>query len=136
MNKKLKATAEKIWRDFDSLNSEKKDQFLNHDLAFYIDGSGGYDETICFVIDGREEITCGGGLLGPDSNSFVQLVTHMKAIETLKTGWTYEPGECNLLFSRRNDLIYFRKEGAKKGYYLRYAYFVERINEGFDNPHK
>lgn len=134
MNKKLKAESEKIWRDFDSLSSEKKEQFLDHDFAFYIEGSGGYDEKMSLVIDGREEIVCGGGLLGPDSSSFVQLVTHMKESDILETGWTYEPGECDLLFSRRKDLIYFRKKGEKKGFYLRYAYFVECITAGFDRP--
>ena len=134
MNKKLKSAAQKIWRDFDSLTSEKKEQFLNHDLAFYVEGTGGYDETIRFVIDDREEIICGGGLLGPDSSSMIQLIEHMKAADTLYIGWTYEPGECDLLFSRRKDLIYFRKEGAKKGFYFRYPFFVKCLNEGAKRP--
>ena len=134
MNKKLKAAAEKIWRDFDSLNSEKKEQFMDHDFAFYIEGSGGYDETMRFIIDGHEEIIFGGGMAGPDSSSFVQSVTHMKAADILEIGWSYEPGECDMLFSRRKDLIYFQKAGAKKGYYFRYAYFVKCITEGFERP--
>ena len=130
MDKNLKALAEKKWRDFASLNSAKKEQSLKHDFVLRIEGTGGYDETIRFIIDDKEVITCGGGYLGPDGDSFVELVTHMKTTDNLEVGWSYEPGECNLLFSRRKDLVYFCKLGEKNGFFLRYSYFVECITEG------
>jgi hypothetical protein len=51
-------------------------------------------------------------------------------------GYLYEPGEANILFSRRKENIYIEMPHMNDGFFLRYAYFVEKILEGYNRPYQ
>ncbi len=133
MDKKIKKRAELIWRNYDSLNSEKKETIINHKLEFYVSGSG-YGQEMKLIIDKKDRFQFGGGILGPEGFHFANDLNNMKEFDALDIGWVYEPGEYNIFFTRRKDLIYFCPKDSKKGYFMKYSYFMECIWEGLKKP--
>ena len=57
-------------------------------------------------------------------------MTSLKEKDFQEVGYLYEPGEANILFSRRKENIYI-KLPYSEGFFLRYDYFVEKILEGY-----
>ena len=57
-----------------------------------------------------------------------------KEKDTQEVGYLYEPGEANLLFSRRKENIYIELPHMDDGFFLSYAFFVEKILEGYHRP--
>ena len=74
------------------------------------------------------------GYAGPRSDDFVRIVTNLKEKDTQEVGYLYEPGEANLLFSRRKENIYIELPHMDDGFFLSYAFFVEKILEGYHRP--
>ena len=56
---------------------------------------------------------------------------YLKERDLQEVGYLYEPGEANILFSRRKEYIYIEIPHMKDGFFLRYEYFVEKILEGY-----
>ena len=71
----------------------------------------------------------GLGYAGPRKDDFVKIVTNLKEKDLQEVGYLYEPGEANLLFSRRREHIYIELPYYENGFFMRYHYFVEKILE-------
>ena len=61
-------------------------------------------------------------------------MTHLKEKDLQEAGYLYEPGEAAILLSRRKDNVYIELPHNEEGFFLRYAYFVEKILEGYNRP--
>ena len=83
-----------------------------------------------FERDGEEAALIGLGYAGPRKDDFVRIVTRLKEKDLQEVGYLYEPGEANMLFSRRGENIYIELPYMEDGFFLKYNYFVEKILEG------
>ena len=122
------------WKYFRECSSKKRKKLLDHSFDFYVEYDYGREDAFRFELDGKEAALIGLGYAGPRSDDFVRIVTNLKEKDLQEVGYLYEPGEANLLFSRRNDHIYIELPHMKDGFFLRYAYFVEKILEGYNRP--
>lgn len=122
------------WAYFRECSSKKRKRLLDHSFAFYVEYDCGREDAFRFELDGEEADLIGLGYAGPRKDDFVRIVTSLKERELREVGYLYEPGEANLLFSRRNDNIYIELPHMKDGFFLRYAYFAEMILEGSGRP--
>jgi len=89
------------------------------------------EDAFRFELDGKEADLIGLGYAGPRSDDFVRIVTGMKERDLQEVGYLYEPGEANILFSRRKENIYIELPHMEDGFFLKYDYFVEKILEGY-----
>ena len=121
------------WAYFRECSSKKRKKLLDHSFAFYIDYEWGVEDAFRFELDGEETLV-GLGYAGPRSDDFVRIVTNLKEKDLQEVGYLYEPGEARILFSRRKEHIYIELPHREEGFFLRYAYFVEKILEGYDRP--
>ena len=122
------------WAYFRECSSKKRKRLLDHSFAFYVEYDCGREDAFRFELDGEEADLIGLGYAGPRKDDFVRIVTGLKERELREVGYLYEPGEANLLFSRRNDNIYIELPHMKDGFFLRYGYFAEMILEGSGRP--
>ena len=122
------------WAYFRECSSKKRKRLLDHSFAFYVEYDCGREDAFRFELDGEEADLIGLGYAGPRKDDFVRIVTGLKERELREVGYLYEPGEANLLFSRRNDNIYIELPHMEDGFFLRYAYSVEMILEGSGRP--
>ena len=127
---KRAAIAEK-WACFRECSRKKRKRLLDHSFAFYIEYDCGVEDAFRFELDEKEADLVGLGYAGPRKEDFVSIVTNLKEKDLQEVGYLYEPGEANILLSRRNDKIYIELPHMKDGFFLRYAYFVEKILEGY-----
>lgn len=130
-----KARIAEKWKYFRECSSKKRKKLLDHSFDFYVEYEyeWGVEDAFRFELDG-EEALIGLGYAGPRSDDFVRIVTNLKEKDLEEVGWLYEPGEANILFSRRKENIYIEMPHMENGFFLRYAYFVERILEGYNRP--
>ncbi|MBR2741078.1 MAG: hypothetical protein IKD87_10475 [Oscillospiraceae bacterium] len=119
------------WEAFRGYNRRKRKKLLDHSFDFFIEYDGGVEDAFRFELDGREADLIGLGYAGPRKDDFVKLVTTLKEKDLLEVGYLYEPGEADLLFSRRKENIYIELPHLDDGFFLRYDYFVEKILEGY-----
>ena len=117
------------WKYFRESNSRKRKKLLNHSFAFYVEYDCGREDAFRFELDGEEDLV-GLGYAGPRKDDFVRIVTGLKEKDLQEVGYLYEPGEANILFSRRKNNIYIELPHLSNGFFLRYDYFVEKILEG------
>ena len=129
-----KARIVEKWAYFRECGSKKRKKLLDHTFAFCVEYDGGVEDAFRFELDGKEAALVGLGYAGPRKDDFVRIVTHLKERDLQEVGYLYEPGEANLLFSRRKDNVYIELPHMKDGFFLRYAYFVEKILEGYHRP--
>ncbi len=127
-DEKKAAIAEK-WKYFRECSSKKRRKLLDHSFEFCVDYDCGVEDAFRFVLDGEETLTS-LGYAGPRKDEFVSIVTGLKEKDLQEVGYLYEPGEADLLFSRRKEHIYIELPHMEDGFFLRYAYFVEKILEG------
>ena len=121
------------WKYFRESNSRKRKKLLNHSFAFYVEYDCGREDAFRFELDGEEDLV-GLGYAGPRKDDFVRIVTSLKEKDLQEVGYLYEPGEANILFSRRKENIYIELPHMEDGFFLRYAYFVQKILEGYNRP--
>ncbi|MCR4722523.1 MAG: hypothetical protein K5629_01950 [Eubacteriales bacterium] len=129
-----KAEIVRKWEYFRKCNSRKRKKLLDHSFAFYVEYDRGVEDAFRFELDGKEADLIGLGFAGPRKDDFVRIVTTLKEKDLQEVGYLYEPGEANILFSRRKDHIYIELPHMDDGFFLRYAYFVEKILEGCHRP--
>ena len=129
-----KARVVEKWKYFRECSSKKRKKLLNHSFDFYVEYDWGREDAFRFELDGKEAALVGLGYAGPRSDDFVRIVTNLKEKDLQEVGYLYEPGEANILFSRRKENIYIELPHMEDGFFLRYAYFVERILEGYNRP--
>ena len=129
-----KAQIAEKWKYFRECNSRKRKKLLDHSFAFCVEYEYGVEDAFRFELDGKEAALVGLGYAGPRSDDFVRIVTGLKEKDLQEVGWLYEPGEANILFSRRKENIYIEMPHMKEGFFLRYDYFVEKILEGYNRP--
>ncbi len=122
------------WEYFRGCGSKKRKKLLNHTFAFYVEYDCGMEDAFRFELDGKEAALVGLGYAGPRSADFVSIVTHLKERDLQRAGYLYEPGEAAILISRRKDNVYIELPNREEGFFLRYAYFVEKILEGYNRP--
>lgn len=122
------------WAYFRGCSRKKRKKLLDHTFAFYVEYDCGVEDAFRFELDGEEADLIGLGYAGPRKDDFARIVTRMKERDLQEVGYLYEPGEANLLFSRRMEHIYIELPHRKDGFFLRYPYFVERILEGCNRP--
>ena len=122
------------WAYFRECSSKKRKKLLNHTFAFYVEYDCGTEDAFRFELDGEEAALVGLGYAGPRSADFVWIVTHLKEKDLQEAGYLYEPGEAAILLSRRKDYVYIELPHNEEGFFLRYAYFVEKILEGYNRP--
>ena len=125
-----KAEIAEKWKSFRESNSKRRKKLLNHTFEFYIEYDCGVEDAFRFELDGEEAALVGLGYAGPRKDDFVRIVTNLKPKDLQEVGYLYEPGEANILFSRRNEHIYIELPHMQEGFFLRYGYFVEKILEG------
>ncbi len=125
-----KARIVEKWKYFRECKGRKRRKLLNHTFAFYVEYDGGMEDAFRFELDGKEADVIGLGYAGPRKDDFVRIVTNLKERDLQEVGYLYEPGEANLLFSRRKENIYIELPHMEDGFFLRYDYFVEKIMEG------
>ena len=125
-----KAEIVRKWEYFRKCNSRKRKKLLDHSFAFYVEYDSGVEDAFRFELDGKEADLIGLGFAGPRKDDFVRIVTTLKEKDLQEVGYLYEPGEANILFSRRKDHIYIELPHMDDGFFLRYAYFVEKIAGG------
>ena len=128
-----KAEIAEIWQDFRESSSKRRKKLLNHTFEFYIEYDCGVEDAFRFELDGKEADLIGLGYAGPRSDDFVRIVTGMKERDLQEVGYLYEPGEANILFSRRKENIYIELPHMEDGFFLKYDYFVEKILEGYQS---
>ncbi len=119
------------WAYYRECSRKKRKKLLDHRFAFHIEYDCGIEDAFRFELDEKEEDLIGLGYAGPRKEDFVRIVTNLKEKDLQEVGYLYEPGEANMLFSRRNDIIYIELPHIEDGFFLRYAYFVEKILEGY-----
>ena len=124
-----KAEIVEIWKCFRECGSRKRKKLLNHTFAFFVEYDCGMEDAFRFELDGKTDLV-GLGYAGPRKDDFVRIVTNLKERELIEVGYLYEPGAANLLFSRRNEIIYIKLPHIDDGFFLKYNYFVEKILEG------
>ena len=129
-----KARVVEKWKYFRECSSKKRKKLLDHSFDFYVEYDYGREDAFRFELDGKEAALIGLGYAGPRSDDFVRIVTNLKEKDLQEVGYLYEPGEANILFSRRKENIYIEMPHMENGFFLRYAYFVERILEGYNRP--
>lgn len=118
------------WKCFREYGSRKRKKLLDHTFAFYVEYDCGMEDAFRFELDGEEHVV-GLGYAGPRKDDFVKIVTNLKEKDLQEVGYLYEPGEANLLFSRRREHIYIELPYFENGFFMRYHYFVEKILEGY-----
>ncbi len=126
-----KARIAEKWEYFRECNSRKRKKLLNDSFAFHVEYDWGMEDAFRFELDGKEVAITGLGYAGPRKDDFVRIVTNLKERDLQEVGYLYEPGEANMLFSRRKENIYIELPHAEDGFFLKYDYFVERILEGY-----
>lgn len=129
---KKSRVAEK-WKYFRECGGRKRKKLLDHRFAFRVAYDGGVEDAFRFELDGKET-EIGLGYAGPRKDDFVRIVTNLKEKDLQELGYLYEPGEAELLFSRRKENVYIELPHMEDGFFLRYSYFVEKILEGADGP--
>lgn len=131
-----RARVNEQWRIFREGSSKKRRKLLDHSFAFCIDDIGSGWEYIHFELDGKSTSTYRVSYIGPDVHAFVRTVTELKDRDLLEFAFLDEPGQYDLLFSRRQDNVYIELEGLDGGFFLKYEYFLEKIMEGFHNCYR
>ena len=131
-----KARVVEKWKYFRECSSKKRKKLLDHSFAFHVEYDYGVEDAFRFELDGKEAALIGLGYAGPRSDEFVRIVTSLKEKDLQEVGYLYEPGEANILFSRRKENIYIEMPHMNDGFFLRYAYFVEKILEGYNRPYQ
>ena len=131
-----KAQIAEKWKYFRECSSKKRKKLLDHSFAFHVEYDYGVEDAFRFELDGKEAALIGLGYAGPRSDEFVRIVTSLKEKDLQEVGYLYEPGEANILFSRRKENIYIEMPHMNDGFFLRYAYFVEKILEGYNRPYQ
>ena len=131
-----KAQIAEKWKYFRECSSKKRKKLLDHSFAFHVEYDYGMEDAFRFELDGKEAALIGLGYAGPRSDEFVRIVTSLKEKDLQEVGYLYEPGEANILFSRRKENIYIEMPHMNDGFFLRYAYFVEKILEGYNRPYQ
>ena len=129
-----KARVVEKWKYFRECSSKKRKKLLDHSFDFYVEYDYGREDAFRFELDGKEAALVGLGYAGPRSDDFVRIVTNLKEKDLQEVGYLYEPGEANILFSRRKENIYIELPHMEDGFFLRYAYFVQKILEGYNRP--
>ena len=129
-----KARVVEKWKYFRECSSKKRKKLLDHSFDFYVEYDYGREDAFRFELDGKEAALIGLGYAGPRSDDFVRIVTNLKEKDLQEVGYLYEPGEANILFSRRKENIYIEMPHMENGFFLRYAYFVQKILEGYNRP--
>ncbi len=135
LTEEKKARIVEKWAYYRECSSKKRKKLRDHSFAFYVEYEydWGVEDAFRFEVD--EEIhVIGLGYAGPRSDDFVRIVTNLKEKDTQEVGYLYEPGEANLLFSRRKENIYIELPHMDDGFFLSYAFFVEKILEGYHRP--
>ena len=125
-----KAQIAEKWKYFRECNSRKRKKLLDHSFAFCVEYEYGVEDAFRFELDGKEAALVGLGYAGPRKDDFVRIVTRLKEKDLQEVGYLYEPGEANMLFSRRGENIYIELPYMEDGFFLKYNYFVEKILEG------
>ena len=125
-----KARVVEKWKYFRECSSKKRKKLLNHSFDFYVEYDCGVEDAFRFELDGEEAALIGLGYAGPRKDDFVRIVTRLKEKDLQEVGYLYEPGEANMLFSRRGENIYIELPYMEDGFFLKYNYFVEKILEG------
>ena len=133
LTEEKKAQIVEKWKYFRGCSSRKRKKLLNHSFAFCVEYDYGMEDAFRFELDGNESLI-GLGYAGPRSDDFVRIVTNLKEKDLQEVGYLYEPGEANILFSRRRENIYIELPHMNDGFFLRYDYFVEKILEGYHMP--
>ena len=124
------ARAAEKWKMFREAGSRKRKRLLDHTFEFCIDDVGSGWEYIHFELDGRSTGTYRVSYIGPDVHAFVNAVTGLKEKDFMEFTFLDEPGQYDLLFSKRQENIYIELDGFEDGFFLRYNYFTEKITEG------
>ncbi|MBR2835620.1 MAG: hypothetical protein IKE43_07940 [Coriobacteriales bacterium] len=106
LTEEKKAEIAEQWKRFRESDSKKRERMLNHKFAFIVKYDCGVEDAFCFELDGEEADVIGLGYAGPRLDDFVRIVTNLKEKDLKEVGYLYEPGEANLLFSRRKENIY------------------------------
>ena len=135
LTEEKKARIVEKWAYYRECSSKKRKKLRDHSFAFYVEYEydWGVEDTFRFEVD-EETHVIGLGYAGPRSDDFVRIVTNLKEKDTQEVGYLYEPGEANLLFSRRKENIYIELPHMDDGFFLSYAFFVEKILEGYHRP--
>ena len=135
LTEEKKARIAEKWAYYRECSSKKRKKLRDHSFAFYVEYEydWGVEDAFRFEVD-EETHVIGLGYAGPRSVDFVRIVTNLKEKDTQEVGYLYEPGEANLLFSRRKENIYIELPHMDDGFFLSYAFFVEKILEGYHRP--
>jgi hypothetical protein len=135
LTEEKKARIVEKWAYYRECSSKKRKKLRDHSFAFYVEYEydWGVEDAFRFEVD-EETHVIGLGYAGPRSDDFVRIVTNLKEKDTQEVGYLYEPGEANLLFSRRKENIYIELPHMDDGFFLSYAFFVEKILEGYHRP--
>ena len=135
LTEEKKARIAEKWAYYRECSSKKRKKLRDHSFAFYVEHeyNWGVEDAFRFEVD-EETHVIGLGYAGPRSDDFVRIVTNLKEKDTQEVGYLYEPGEANLLFSRRKENIYIELPHMDDGFFLSYAFFVEKILEGYHRP--
>ncbi len=134
LTEEKKAEIVEKWKYFRECSRRKRQKLLDHTFAFYVEYDGGAEDAFRFELDGEEADVIGLGYAGPRKDDFVRIVTHLKERDLQVAGYLYEPGEADLLFSRRKEHVYVELPHMEDGFFLRYDFFVEKILEGYRRP--
>ena len=125
-----KAEIAEKWACYRKSSSKKRKKLRDHSFEFYVEYDCGREDAFRFELDGKEADLIGLGYAGPRKDDFVRIVTNLKEKDLQEVGYLYEPGEANILLSRRGDNIYIELPHMADGFFLKYDYFVEKIMEG------
>ncbi len=133
LTEEKKARIAEKWKSYRESSSRKRKKLRDHTFAFFVEYDSGVEDAFRFRLDDSETVV-GLGYAGPRAHDFVSIVTGLKEKDLKRVGYLYEPGESDLLFSRRKDNIYIELPHMEDGFFLRYSYFVEKIMEGYNRP--
>ena len=133
LTEEKKARVAEKWRYFRECSNKKRKKMLAHSFGYYVEYEMGVEDAFRFLLD-DDEVLIGLGYAGPRKDDFVRIVTNMKERDLQEVGFLYEPGEADLLFSRRKEHIYIELPYMADGFFLRYDFFVEKIMEGYHRP--
>ena len=122
----------RIWQSFRDVGKEKQAELTDHTFSFHIDDVGAGWEYVHFILD-DDGFGFRISYIGPGVSDFVNSMTSLKKKESKEFTWYDEPGEYTWYVSRLGEIVYVEPPDGDNGFFLKYEYFKNQIQDGYKN---
>ena len=138
IDKKVKRYLIKKWNQYLRADQSAKNRFTNHKIDFIIDDVGFGWEYVRVILDEKQENNYRISYIGPTVKDFVICVMRLASNESEQFTWYDEPSyiEYTWLLSRQADILYVEAPGFSKGFFIKYADFIDSVRKGYEAMYK